>query len=212
MPWKIYLRITSVFFFCVALACFGQLAVGQAWPQYRGPDGDGKISAESGSISWSEGEPKIVWSKQTPLGFSSFSVADGRAITLVARQNEAGAAQQNCVAMDAQTGEELWAYALSEHDYGRSGGDKGARNNRGGDGPRSTPTIDGDHVYVYDAQMLLVCLKADSGELVWQVDVLKDFEGINIPWSNAISPVVDGDVVLIAGGGAGQSMMGLDTS
>ena len=210
MPRKICIRITSVLFSCVAMACCGHLAVGQDWPQYRGPDGDGKISAELGSIGWSEGDPKIVWSKQTPLGFSSFSIEDGRAITLVARQNEAGVAEQNCVALDAKTGEELWAYALSEHDYGRGGGDKGARNNRGGDGPRSTPTIDGDHVYVYDAQMLLVCLKADSGELVWKVDVVKDFGGINIPWSNAISPVVDGDLVLIAGGGDGQAMMGLN--
>ena len=203
-------QITSVLFSCLVVACCGQLAVGQDWPQYRGPEGDGKISAESAGIIWSAGQPELVWKKPTPLGFSSFSIADGRAITLVAREDESGSTAQICVAIDVKTGEELWAYALSEHDYGRNGGDKGAGNNRGGDGPRSTPTIDGDYVYVYDAQMLLVCLKADSGDLVWQVDVLKDFDGINIPWSNAISPVIDGNLVLIAGGGEGRAMIGLN--
>jgi outer membrane protein assembly factor BamB len=147
---------------------------------------------------------------ETALGFSSFSVADGRAITLVAAEGDAGEIAQTCVALDAQTGEQLWSYALNKHDYGRHGGGAGARGNKGGDGPRSTPTIDGDRVYVYDAQLLLVCLKADSGELIWKVDVLNDFQGSNINWSNAISPVVDGERVYVAGGGAGQSMMALN--
>jgi outer membrane protein assembly factor BamB len=210
---QIRLRFSSL----VALVVFGVLFAStspvvdaQSWPQYRGPNGDSTAPAESGAITWSGGQPKEVWKTETALGFSSFSVADGRAITLVAAEGDAGEIAQTCVALDAQTGEQLWSYALNKHDYGRHGGGAGARGNKGGDGPRSTPTIDGDRVYVYDAQLLLVCLKADSGELIWKVDVLNDFQGSNINWSNAISPVVDGERVYVAGGGAGQSMMALN--
>lgn len=203
-------RFTFGFNFCVAVLVCGLPVFAQAWPQYRGPNGDGKVSTDSDSISWSGGQPELLWKKPTPLGFSSFSVADGRVVSMIARENDSGKEAQICVAMDTQTGEELWSYALSDHDYGRGGGDAGARGNRGGDGPRSTPTIDGDFVYAYDGQLRLVCLKADSGELVWQVDVLKDFEGRNIAWASAISPVIDGPRLLIAGGGAGRSMMALN--
>jgi len=182
----------------------------KSWPQFRGPEGDGKVDAASSRIGWDGDQPNVLWKKPTPLGFSSFSVANGRAITLIAEKDDAGDEAQTCVAMDSQTGAKLWSYAMSKHDYGRGGGDAGARGNKGGDGPRSTPAIDGDHVYVYDGQLLLVCLKANTGELVWKVDVLKDHDGRNIAWANAISPVVDGQRVYIAGGGAGQSMMALN--
>ncbi len=210
MPRLFFARFVSIVAFSVTVSWSWHFAFSQSWPQYRGPNGDGKIAAGSESVGWSFGPPKIIWKQQTALGFSSFAVSDGRAITLVARENPAGGASQTCVALHAETGEELWAHALSEHDYGRGGGNAGARGNRGGDGPRSTPTIDGNHVYVYDAAMLLACLKADSGELVWQIDVSKSFAGENITWSNAISPVIDGDRLLIAGGGVGQAMIALN--
>lgn len=207
---KTRLRFVSLFALCAFLLSLSPFAAAQSWPQYRGPNGDGKPAAESGAIGWSGGQPKEIWKTTTALGFSSFSVADGRAITLVADKSDSGDVLQTCVALNAETGEQLWSYALNKNDYNGGGGNAGARGNKGGDGPRSTPTIDGDRVYVYDAQLLLVCLKADSGELIWEVDLLKDHQGRNIKWSNAISPVVDGDRVYVAGGGAGQSMMAFD--
>ena len=206
MPLQTCFRFTSLVALCAFFLSASPFAGAQSWPQYRGPSGDGKAAAESGSIGWSGGQPKELWRTTTALGFSSFSVADGRAITLVAAEGDDGGVLQTCVALDAETGKQLWSYALNENDYRSGGGNAGARGNRGGDGPRSTPTIDGDRVYVYDSELLLVCLKADSGELVWKVDVLKDHEGRNIKWATAISPLVDGDRVFVAGGGAGQSI------
>jgi len=210
MPLQTCLRFISLFALCAFLLAASPFAVAQSWPQYRGPNGDGKPAAESGAIVWSGGQPKELWRTTTALGFSSFSVADGRAITLVAAESDSGDILQTCVALNAESGEQLWSYALNKNDYAGGGGAAGARGNKGGDGPRTTPSIDGDRVYVYDSQLLLVCLKAESGELVWEVDVLKDHQGRNIKWSNAISPVVDGDRVYVAGGGEGQSMMAFD--
>ena len=186
--------------------CFVLSLPADDWPQYRGPLANGKSPESLEKISWSTTNgPKVLWKKPTPLGFSSFTIADGRAFTLVARDGV-----QTCVAMNVDTGEELWGYALSEHKYDGGGGNAGALGNKGGDGPRSTPTVDGDRVYIYDAQMQLYCLDAAKGEKVWHRDVLKEFSGRNIKWSNAMNPVVDGDMLFIAGGGPGESLIALN--
>lgn len=178
------------------------------WPQYRGPAWDGVSPEAIGTVAWPADGPRIVWKKPTALGFSSFAVADGRAFTLTAEPSAAGLVQ-TCVALDAATGERRWSYAMSASDY-RRGGDAGARGNRGGDGPRSTPTVDGDRVYAYDSQLVIACLDAATGKPIWRRDVLSEFDGQNIAWSSAVCPVVAGDTVYLVGGGPGRAVIALD--
>jgi outer membrane protein assembly factor BamB len=178
----------------------------EEWPQYRGPLADGKSSDSIGQIDWSGDGPEVVWKQATALGFSSFSIADGRAFTLIARDNAQGKSAETCVALDAETGQERWSFTLDEISF-RGGGDAGARDNRGGDGPRTTPLVDGGRVYIYDSEMNLVCLDAATGKLVWSQDILNDFNGKNITWSNATAPIIDGELVYVAGGGEGQSFL-----
>ena len=180
------------------------------WPQYRGPHANGVSTESIGKLDWSTQGPNVVWKKPTALGFSSFAIADGRAFTLVVDDNGQGEKVQACVAMNAETGEKLWGYPLGKHDYGRGGGGAGAPGNKGGDGPRSTPTVDGDRVYCYDAQLNLVCLNASTGKKIWQQDVMKDFAGRNVAWANATSPVIDGEWLFVAGGGPGESLLAFD--
>lgn len=172
-------------------------AMADDWPQYRGPLGDGKSHESIASV----GSIKEVWKVPTSLGFSSFSVAEGRAFTQI-QEDE----QEMILALDAKTGEKLWSKPLGASDW-RGGGGAGAPDNKGGDGPRSTPSTDGKLVFVYDAHLLLSCFNAKSGELVWKRDVLNDYAGRNIKWHNATSPVVDGDVIYVGGGGANQSFL-----
>src|SRR3954464_12928055 len=75
------------------------------WPQYRGPSGDGR-SAEKITKPWTS-SPKIVWKTPSEGGFSSFAVAGGRAFTLALKEIE-GAKQETLIALDANTGKELW--------------------------------------------------------------------------------------------------------
>lgn len=177
------------------------------WTQYRGPQGNGKSTETIGTINWARSTPKPIWKIDTPLGFSSFSIADGRGFTLVARSNNAREKVETCIAIDMQTGHELWSVPFGISDYGHDGGNAGARNNQGGDGPRSTPCCDGERVYVYDSYMLLSCLNAKSGEIIWQVDVPKEYEGRNIKWMNASSPVLDGNNVYVGGGGPNKTFL-----
>lgn len=113
------------------------------------------------------------------------------------------------LALDANTGSTLWSKPLGSSDW-RGGGDAGATDNKGGDGPRSTPSTDGNKVFVYDAHMVLWCFDASSGEEVWKRDVLNEFAGRNIKWHNATSPLLDGDRIYVGGGGADQSFLAFD--
>ncbi len=195
-------RLFSILSF--AVLC-GSIVNADSWPQYRGTVGDGISGEKIGNTNWSASSPPVVWKTKTPLGFSSFTVDAGRVYTVVARDEK-----EQCVAMDAKTGKEIWSTPLGSSKYKQGGGNAGAKDNKGGDGPRSTPTTDGKHVYVYDSHMKLTCLAADTGKQVWQRDIEAEHAGRNIKWLNATSPVLDGDALYIAGGGPGESFLAIN--
>ena len=163
------------------------------------------VSHESVQCAFAAGAPRCLWRVPTPAGFSSFAVEGGKAFTLVTRERE-GALAEVCVALDANSGRELWAARVAPAKY-PGGGDSGAEDNRGGDGPRSTPAAGSHRVYVYSSEMVLECLDASSGKPIWANDITKDFGGGNLKWKSAMSPVLEGGLVLVAGGGPGQSMI-----
>lgn len=181
-----------------------QSGLGADWPQYRGPNLDG-VTTERISAPWPAGGPKELWRAPVNAGFSSFSVAGGRAYTVVLRKFE-NVNQETCLALDADTGKELWAAALGFAKYD-GGGDSGAPGNSGGDGPRSTPTVDGDRLYVLTAALQLFCLEGASGRVVWKKDLVKEHGAANIRWQNAASPVLEGNLLFVCAGGAGQSLL-----
>ncbi|KAA5545907.1 PQQ-binding-like beta-propeller repeat protein [Roseiconus nitratireducens] len=176
--------------------------VAEDWPQYRGITGDGKSQENLPAADWKATGPNVAWKVKTPLGFSSFAVSDGRLFTLVAVDGH-----EVCLALSADSGKELWRAELGENDYGHDGGNSGAPGNRGGDGPRSTPAVEGDKVYVYDSHLVLRCLNATNGEVLWRHDIVAEYAGRNIKWLNATSPVLGDQAVFVSGGGAGQSFL-----
>jgi outer membrane protein assembly factor BamB len=182
---------------------------GADWPQYRGPNHDGS-SSEKIPANWPAGGLRQLW--KTPLnnGFGSFTLADGKAFTLVTREFDGGN-QETCLALDANTGKELWAVPMgvgsSVYD---GGGDNGAPGNNGGDGARSTPTYDDGHVYAFSSRLMLKCLNASDGKQIWACDLMKEHAGKKIQWESAASPLIDGDLVFVVGGGQGQSLLAFD--
>ena len=198
------MKIASMTGWCLgwALACHGA-----DWPGYRGPQGNGH-SPEQISKSWPPGGPRVVWRVPSRGGFSSLVVADGVAAGMELR-DFGGADQEAVVVRDAATGKELWARGLGTVKTG-DGGQAGASGNDGGDGPRSTPAISGGRVYTFSAKLVLHCHDARTGAEVWKHDLVKEYSGRNISWQNAQSPVVEGGLVLVAGGGAGQSLLAFD--
>ncbi|MBN2291782.1 MAG: PQQ-binding-like beta-propeller repeat protein [Pirellulales bacterium] len=170
------------------------------WPQYRGPKQDG-ISTESLKLKWGPKGPPLVWTTKTNTGFSSFTVCEGRVFTQVVRDID-GRPREVCLALDADTGKELWVADI--------GLGKGYSGGGPGDGPRSTPTINDGLVYLFSPDMVVYCVDAATGKPVWKRDLIEQNKGRNIKWRSAASVVIDGDLVFVGGGGPGQSLLALD--
>lgn len=189
----------------VALATLS--AASANWPQYRGPQGDGSSSEKV--AAWPAAGPKVLWKVASPNGFSSFAIGGGKAFTIEGREPE-GVKQEVLVARDAATGKELWARSLGVANYGHDGGNAGTKDNKGGDGPRSTPTLVGNTVVTMSATLGLQAFDAATGKSLWSRDLLKDNAGRNIQWQNAASPLFEGGLLYVAGGGPGESLLAID--
>ena len=165
------------------------------WPQWRGPHRDG-LSAEKNLLkSWPQGGPPLAWKAGgAGEGYSSFAVAGGRIFTLGARGD-----REYVVALDAATGKRLW-----EVDHGRR-----FTNDRG-DGPRSTPTVDGGRLYVFGASGDLTSLDPASGKIGWTVNVIREFGGQNLRWGFSESPLVSGDRIIVSPGGSGSGIVAVN--
>jgi len=165
------------------------------WPQWRGPNRDG-ISKETGLLKqWPAEGPPLVW-KATGAGkgYSSLALSDGRIFTMGVRTD-----REYIIAFDVATGKEVWATA-----NGRV-----FRNDRG-DGPRGTPTVDGDRLYALGGNGDLSCLETKTGRSVWSMNILQKFGGSNPTWGISESPLVIGDKVLVNAGGPGASVIALN--
>ncbi|HET6373352.1 MAG TPA: PQQ-binding-like beta-propeller repeat protein [Candidatus Polarisedimenticolia bacterium] len=183
---------------CAACLITGALAADPAkmlWPQYRGPDRSG-ISSETGLLKvWPAEGPKVLWKVPLGDGYSGISVAGDRLYTM---HSQGGDDVIAC--FNARDGKEVWRTRVE------------ARwTDEMGDGPRSTPTVDGGVVYAVSSRGLLVAVAADTGQKVWEKN-LQDVFGAQVPhWGVSTSPLVEGDLVVVdAGGAPGKSLVALD--
>ncbi len=189
------------------LALLTSVAAAADWPQYRGLLGNG-TSAEKIMKPWTGGAPTQVWKAPSEGGFSSFAVGGGKAFTLALKEVE-GAKQEALIALDANTGKELWIAPLNVAKYD-GGGDSGTNDNKGGDGPRSTPAIVGNTVIALSSQLALRAFDAPTGKVLWTRDLVKEHNGRNIQWQNAASPLLDGGLIFVGGGGQGESLLAIN--
>jgi len=186
-------------------------ALADDWPQLFGADQTG-ISKEKLNKNWSSEGFKPLWT--VPLaGWGSFAVAGDKAYTLTTREFN-GEMREILIALDAATGKELWMYDI-EKTSGKYYKHRAHQLNGGaGSGPGSTPTVSDGRVYAYSTDLKLVCLDAKTGEKIWLVDIAKEHGGGafgQMPrYGNTSSPTVDGDLVFVAGGGSGQSLLAFD--
>lgn len=165
------------------------------WPQWRGAGRVGHSPDTSILAPWPKSGPKQTWVfKDAGVGYSSFSIVGTRLFTMGARQES-----EQVICLDATTGKELWATSLGP-----------VYENNWGDGPRSTPTVDGDHLYALSATGILACLNIKDGTEVWKVDVVKSLGGELQGWGYTESVLIDGDHVICTPGGQQGTMAALD--
>ena len=101
------------------------------------------------------------------------------------------------VCLDAASGEELWRLRTGNY----------YKDSQGGDGPRSTPTVDGEVVYVLGAEGHLFALRAFTGEQLWHKSLVEEF-GSDIPkWGFSTSPLVEGQLLVVEAGGVDGNIL-----
>ena len=164
------------------------------WPHWRGPDWN-DISLETGLMQqWPAAGPPQLWiNQESGLGYAGIAVVGDRLFTLGLEGN-----QEFALCLEANTGEPIW-----RRDIGPK------FENRWGDGPRSTPSVDADRVYFMTAAGHLACLKGDDGSELWNVQ-MRDFGGMVPKWGYAESPLVDGDNVICTPGGPQGTILALN--
>jgi outer membrane protein assembly factor BamB len=183
--------------FCLLFQSTGRAS---DWTQYRGSNMDG-TSADSILTTWPVSGPPVLW-RNTSIsnGFSCMVVSQGQAFALMSREDGAGYSEY-CVAMDALTGDNLWATPIDQAPWdptvNYNGGDGSAPYNTG-DGPRTTPSVAGDRVIALSGSMHLVCMDVVSGGVLWNDDLINDYGASTIGWDNAASPCVDDDLVFVS--------------
>ena len=165
------------------------------WPQWRGAGRVGHSPDTSILAPWPKNGPKQAWVfKDAGIGYSSFSIVGTRLFTMGARQES-----EQVICLNTTTGKEVWATSLGP-----------VYENNWGDGPRSTPTVDGDHLYALSATGILACLNIKDGTEVWKVDVVKSLGGELQGWGYTESVLIDGDHVICTPGGQQGTMAALD--
>jgi len=163
------------------------------WPQFHGPNRDNKSPDRGLLKTWPEGGPPRIWEAVgIGEGYSTVAIVGERIYTT-------GEIDGDCVitALDMD-GKRVWTQ------------NNGKAWDGSYPGTRSTPTIIDGLLYHLSGIGNLVCLKADSGELVWSVNIFEEFDGRNITWGLAESPLVIDDKVICTPGGEEISMVALD--
>jgi outer membrane protein assembly factor BamB len=161
---------------------------GSDWERFLGPTGD-SVATEKGILTpWPKNGPRLVWEKRMAAGYALPAISRGRAFLFDRLRNRA-----RLTCCKSETGEELWRF-----DYPTDYTDSYGYNN----GPRCYPVVDGDRVYLFGAEGMLHCVKAEDGKLVWKVDTAAEFGVIQNFFGVGSPPVVEGDLLLVQVGGS----------
>lgn len=184
-----------------ALALMGWTGWGQAadWPQWRGPNRDGRVPPGAPVPTTLPAELKSRWRIPVGEGFASPVVAGGASGALVC-YSDLQDGQEVVHAVEGATGKERWQTPLDrvfKDDWGQ--------------GPRCTPVLDGPRVFAQSCRGELQCLSSDTGRLLWRTNYVHDFGAVFMGETgpaagatrhgNTGPPVVDGDHLIAQAGG-----------
>ena len=175
------------------------------WPQWRGEDRRGEWT-ETGIVEALPDELKVAWRVPVNSGYSGAAVADGRVFIsdwVEDPESRTMDGTERALALDEETGEVLWVrewpttYRMLMVSYAI--------------GPRATPTVDGDRVYVVGAAGDLYCLDVETGDVLWEKHYIADYDSFIPTWGVTSAPIVDGDrLITVVGGEPGGLVMAWD--
>lgn len=167
--------------------------VGKDWPQWRGPQRDGRSNETHLLREWPPEGPPLLWRAEgLGKGYASISIVGNKIFTMGDRDDT-----QFVLALQRPDGKELWAAKV-----GKAWKDGG---------PRCTPTVDEGRVYAISPYGDLICVAADKGAELWRKNFGSDFGGKMMSgWGFSESPLVDGDKLICTPGGKDAVLVALD--
>ena len=164
------------------------------WPCWRGPSGDGFSPMTGFNKNWSAKAPRMLW--QAPLTDHGWGgpASDGRTLFLV----DHSGSQDVVHAWDLGSGKVKWETKYED-----------APNDNQGF-TRSTPAIDGGNLYTVSRLGKVICFDAGTGSIKWQHDFVADYGGQRPTWDYAVSPIIDGNKLILAPGAEDGAIVILD--
>ncbi len=171
---------------------------GHDWPGFLGPTGDSK-STETGLLTdWRQRLPKLVWHKKVGTGFAAPSISLGRLLLYhrVRTEDAQQRFQERLSCYQSETGNPLWQvdFPTEYRDI-----------NGYGDGPRCTPVIDNNRIYLFSPEGILRCLQLVDGKTIWEVDLASQLEIDLQTYGVGSTPVVHGNRLIVIAGGRRES-------
>lgn len=166
------------------------------WPQWRGINRDA-IWNETGVVErFPDDGLTVKWRAPVRGGFAGPAVADGR-VFILDYQETAGSrtmdGHERLVVFDEETGTVLWqqewpaTYRNLQFKFAT--------------GPRAVPTVDGNRVYTLGAAGMLSCFDTETGDLLWRVDTVTDYDATVPVQGTSQAPIVEENLLIAAVGG-----------
>ena len=161
---------------------------GTDWPQFLGPSGDSK-STETGIIkNWPVEGPKVLWELAIDQGYCMPTISKGRLFLFDRVRNE-----NRLRCLNSENAKEIWTFKYPT-DFTDMLGYSG--------GPRCSPTIDHDRVYVVGGEGVMHCLNVTTGKVIWKVDTTKKFGVVKNFFGVGCTPIIEGDLLIMQIGGS----------
>ena len=174
-------------------------AITSDWPAFLGPARDAHSPETRIELVFPAEGPPLVWEMECGSGYSA-PVVQGERLVYTHRVGD-----ELCIdCLDATTGRRFWRHVLRCTYVDRYDQDNG---------PRSTPTIEGELVYVHALEGQLLCLELSGGRVVWQRDLNSDYHLGPSFFGVVSSPLVDGERLIVNLGApapAGPSVAAFD--
>jgi len=170
-------------------------SAGDDWPCFLGPTHNGKSSETGIRTDWTEEGLPVVWQRDIGAGYGAGATSRGRYFHFERVGDHA-----RLLCLNAERGTELWKF-----EYATQYVDLDVFDN----GPRSSPVVDGNRVYIYGADGMLFCLRVDDGTMIWQCDTAQKFGVVQKFFGVGSTPVIEDDLLIAIVGGSPPDDQGL---
>ena len=193
----------------ILLLCFSQFAMADDWANWMGPSRNNTWNEQGLIEKFPDGGPDIKWESKVSTGYAGPAVASGKVVVMdfssdkdvkisnFERRKFRGVERIRC--LNEKDGKEIWqhkydvTYTISYPS-----------------GPRCTPIIENSRVYTLGAEGRVCCLELETGKVVWEKELKKDYKTDSALWGYSAHPLIDKEKLITLAGGAGSHIVALN--